>query len=103
MNSEYVENPIVTRLGDGLYVAMLDGGHVDARSEICYSVSGDGLAWTEANLIPLTPHFKRWWTNMRTPMCLIPEVDGTFTVFYTAHTESGFACIGQVKLRRIKN
>jgi hypothetical protein len=101
MNREFVENPIVTRLKDGLFVAMLDGGHVDARMEISYSVSDDGLSWSEASFIDLTKKSRRWWTNMRTPLCLIPEENGLFTVFYTAHTESGFACLGQATLRRI--
>lgn len=36
---------------------------------------------------------------MRTPLGLIPEEDGAFTVFHAAYTKSGFAKVGRIKLR----
>jgi hypothetical protein len=94
----FVENPIVTRLKDGLYVAVVDGG---PKGQFGYSVSQDGLTWSEVTYIDLTKKFKPWWSTMRTPLCLIQEKGGLFSVYFTAYTRSGFACLGHVKLRRV--
>lgn len=34
------------------------------------------------------PKCKKWWTEIRTPLGLIPEGDNTFTVFFTARSEA---------------
>jgi hypothetical protein len=108
-HERFAENPVITKLeSPNIYVAMLDGG-----SQIGYSFSEDGLNWQQARFLPLEKHIKgKWWTNMRTPLGLIPEDDGSFTVFFTAYTEGnqinehgeiinygGFAGLGMVKLK----
>jgi len=94
----FAENPIVVRLKDGRYTATLDGG---SHTEFGYSCSDDGIRWSKASFVDLALEFDQWWTVMRTPLGLIPEDDGTYTVFYTAYTKSEFACVGMVKLREI--
>lgn len=99
LHHHFAENPIVTQLNDGLYVAFVD---TFDPSSIAYSTSKDGQHWTKATSIDLSKKRKPWWTQMRTPLGLIPEEDGTFTVFFTAFTEGGldsFAEIGMAKLK----
>jgi hypothetical protein len=112
-HERFAENPVITKLNSkDIYVAMLDGGRA-----IGYSFSQDGINWHEARFLPFDIHIKdRWWTHMRTPLGLIPEDDGSFTVFFTAYTEpnqinedgeifnyGGFAAVGMVKLKLSDN
>lgn len=80
MDPEFIENPIVTRLRPDLYAVVYDGGN---RHEISYALSTDGLRWGSEQLIDL-PHVPSWLDAVRTPLGLIPEDDGTFTLFFTA-------------------
>jgi len=106
-HERFAENPVITKLKNGLYVAMVDGG----GKHFGYSISEDGMNWSEAEFIKLQNYTKKWWVNMRTPLGLIPEKDGTYTVFFTAKlekhdpnkSETGFAEVGKVKLKLIKN
>ncbi|NOR27960.1 MAG: hypothetical protein GQ540_05480 [Lutibacter sp.] len=97
-HEKFAENPVITKLDNGMYVALLDS----SKGSFGYSFSKDGLIWEEARFIKLAPYTKKWWTTVRTPLCLIPENDGFYTVFFTAFTESGFAEVGKVKLKLIK-
>jgi hypothetical protein len=94
-HERFAENPIITKLECGKYAAMLDGG----GGGFGYSFSEDGINWERARYIHLENHTDKWWTAMRTPLCLIPENDGTFTVFFTAYTQSGFAELGKVSFK----
>lgn len=82
---EFIENPQVTELSNGGYIAVFDsfGDH-----EIAYSTSLDGVNWTTETRIKIQSE-KNLWAKagdhaMRTPLCIIEEGDGTFTVIYTA-------------------
>lgn len=97
LDPQFAENPVVSRLEDGRYIAMLDGGW--GAPGCGYSVSDDGIHWSRAVFADLASHGK-WWKAMRTPLGLIPEDDGTYTVFHTALTESGFAKLGRVRLKK---
>lgn len=105
INPQFVENPIVNQLDDGTYVAVFDGGP-DGGSHhfanmIGYSISTDGLHWSEARYIPIHTKVNRWWSTMRTPMCLISEGNHVFTIVYAAFAEPNkrFHPIGMVKLK----
>jgi hypothetical protein len=77
-----VENPIVTRLASGLYIAVFDAlGYSD---RIGYTVSSDGIHWSPARYLKLNPG-SEWTDVVRTPLGLIPEPDGTYTLFYTGY------------------
>lgn len=81
LDQEYgVENPIVTRLASGIYVAIFDALGVPDR--IGYTVSRDGIEWSQARYLVLDPE-SRWTRDVRTPLGLIPEGEGRFTLFYT--------------------
>ncbi len=103
LHHHFAENPIVTQLKSGLYVAFVD---TFDKSAIAYSTSKDGKTWTKATSIFLDQKRSPWWTQMRTPLGLIEEKDGSFTVFFTAFTEGGlesFAALGMVKLKLKEN
>lgn len=86
----FVENPIVSRLPNGLYIAVFDGGpeYLKLPNHIAYSVSKDGYNWTRARYIPIDIKVKKWWDTMRTPLCLIPEGDDVYTIIYAAINNS---------------
>lgn len=84
------ENPIVTRLKSGRYVAVFDtilnspGKHYMADGNLIgYADSIDGLHWSIANQLKLDCE-KLWAKDVRTPLGLVEEPNGTCTVFYTA-------------------
>lgn len=75
-----VENPIVTRLPTGQYIAVFDAlGYPD---RIGYTVSNDGIHWSAAQYLQLDPT-SLWTEAVRTPLGLIPQPDGNYTLFYT--------------------
>jgi hypothetical protein len=80
MDPEFIENPIVTRVRPDLYAVVYDGGN---RHEISYAFSSDGVHWEPEQLMVL-PEVPAWLDAVRTPLGLIPEDDGTFTLFFTA-------------------
>jgi hypothetical protein len=51
----------------------------------------------------LEPTVKRWWSLLRTPLSLIKEDDGTYTMFFTAFKSykdsSSFGCVSKVNLK----
>jgi hypothetical protein len=49
-----------------------------------YSLSKDGLNWTEAHYLPIQMKVKKWWDVMRTPLCLKPEGNDKYTIIYAA-------------------
>ena len=77
----FIENPIVTRLPDGRYLAVYDtGGNPDA---IGYSISDDGIRWPQGQSLAIQTARGQWSKEVRTPLGLVDEGDGTFTVFYS--------------------
>ncbi len=101
----FVENPIVSRLPNGLYIAVFDGGPewLKLPNHIAYTLSKDGYNWTRARYIPIDVKVKKWWNTMRTPLCLIPEGDDVYTIVYAAiNNERRYHPMGmvQVKLNR---
>ena len=103
-HEKFAENPVISEIHNGLYVAMVDGG----SKNFGYSISKDGLNWAKAKFIDLEKHTKKWWTIMRTPMGLINEGNNIFTVFFTAYTnkkvsEVEFSEIGMVKFKFLSN
>jgi hypothetical protein len=107
-NDRFIENPIVTPLDGGGYLAVYDGG----SDAFCYASSPDGLHWSREQRIPWDGMKPEWFKHPRTPLGLVPEGDGRFTMYYTAFHESKFiekdpdcpwhscfACMGRAVLR----
>lgn len=106
----FAENPIVTKLDNGYYVAIVDND----LTGFSYSYSTDGKNWSKAFALDMEAQMKKWWIEVRTPLSLIKEDDGTYTVFYsatvkytdywerlddeTAELDTGFDSIGKLSV-----
>jgi len=82
VEARFIENPIVTHLGDGTWLAVYDN-HVS--NEIGYMESADGIHWSAGRHLVVQSGDGIWATEVRTPLGLVPEEAGTFTLFYTAN------------------
>jgi hypothetical protein len=91
------ENPIVFRLDNGTYIALIYGVGGGLR----YTLSQDGVKWSESRLFDVEPKVKKWWRMLRTPLSLIKESDGTYTMFFTAF-DAHFGTLSKVKLKMIR-
>jgi hypothetical protein len=86
IESVFIENPIVTRLRDGRYLAVYDTTR-DADA-IGYAISADGIHWPAGQTLVIQPTRGKWSPEIRTPLGLVPEGDGTYTVFYTGFEQA---------------
>jgi hypothetical protein len=79
----FIENPIVHRLADGTHLAVYDSGVPNA---IGYTLSADGLRWSPGRGLVVQPKGEGAWADdVRTPLGVIAEEDGSFTLFYTGY------------------
>ncbi|MBZ4043885.1 glycoside hydrolase family protein [Flavobacterium hibisci] len=108
IHPQFVENPIVSQLPNGLYIAIFDGGpegwghHLP--NMIAYSLSADGVNWAEAHYLPIETKVDKWWDIMRTPLCLIPEGNDVYTIVYNAiDLKRRFHPTGMVKVKLNKD
>ncbi|WP_346857741.1 hypothetical protein [uncultured Draconibacterium sp.] len=99
---EFMENPVVSSLSDGRYLAVFDSF---GDQEIGYSLSADGINWEKEIRVKVQFDDDLWCKEgdhaMRTPLCAIEETDGTFTVVYTAlmkESEQPFYAVGKCSL-----
>ncbi len=104
MHPWFIENPIVSQLPDGTYIAMFDGGPDDWGHHLPnmfgYSLSKDGVTWTEAHYFPIHTKVKKWWDIMRTPLGIIPEGNNEYTIVYAAIDKSKrFHPMGMVRVK----
>ncbi len=104
----FIENPLVTQVG-AHYVAVYDNcapgdTYIAEGRHGGYSISTDGIHWPKGGDLPLQPASgpAQWSEDLRTPLGLIPEDDGTFTVLYTAKVRGeNFWALGVARLRRV--
>jgi hypothetical protein len=82
IEKRFIENPIVTKLDDGTYVAVYD---TDAPNAIGYTFSRDGTHWSPGQHLVVQEGSGIWASEVRTPLGLIPEGNDSFTLFYTAN------------------
>jgi hypothetical protein len=77
----FIENPVVTELSDGTFVAVYDN---PVPNTIGYSFSRDGVHWEPGRELIVQPKGKGHWAHdIRTPLGLIHESGDLFTLFYT--------------------
>ncbi len=112
--SEFSENPIVTELSDGTLIAVMDSH----GTGFGYSISTNGVDWSVMKYVEVTDKLVPWWSEFRTPLGLIEEEDGTYTLFFTVMKEStdywdhmgeegyyldtGFDSVGKLTLRVVR-
>jgi hypothetical protein len=78
----FIENPIVSRLADGTYIAVYDN---HKPNSIGYTLSSDGIHWSRGLNLKVQAGRGIWATEIRTPLGLIDEGSGRFTLFYSAN------------------
>ena len=95
-----VENPVVTRLQDGTYMAVFD---VILRGDrLGYTTSPDGLHWSPAQHLVLDSA-QSWVSDLRTPLGLIDEGGDHFTLHYTGYSDlPGVGKYGSLGVLRLK-
>ncbi len=78
----FIENPIVSRLTDGGYIAVYDN---HKPNSIGYTFSRDGIHWSPGLQLTVQRGSGIWATEVRTPLGLLDEGNGQFTLFYSAN------------------
>jgi hypothetical protein len=98
-SAHFAENPIVSQLENGVYIAIVDGG--PWVNKMGYLLSRDGIHWSRVRHIDIEPTVRRWCGDMRTPLSLIKESDGTYTMFFTAYRDrpTKFGMLSKLTLR----
>ena len=82
VENRFIENPIVSQMGDGTYIAVYD---TDAPNAIGYTLSDDGIHWSAGQHLVVQEGNGIWATEVRTPLGLVDEGNGAFSLFYTAN------------------
>lgn len=109
MDPEFIENPIVRHVDEGGYVTVYDGGNTTA---ISYATSSDGVNWNAEQLLELG-EVPAWLNATRTPLGLISEGDGVYTMYFTAYDgvnpegieplwHDGFGYIGRLRVKVLR-
>lgn len=81
----FIENPIVTPAAGGGWFAVYDTNVADA---IGVAWSSDGRTWGAGEALVVQPSAGTWAKDVRTPLGLIDEGDGRYTVFYTGFEQT---------------
>lgn len=81
LDPDFVENPVVTRVREDLFIVLYDGANV---REISYATSSDGLHWGSEMVLALNDVAPAQIKITRTPLGLIDEGDGLFSIYFTA-------------------
>ena len=87
LEKRFAENPVVTQLENGYYVAVYDDD-IEHQNAVGYtwSAPGDGVRWSLGKELVVQPKGKGMWADtVRTPLGLIPEGHGRYTLFYTGY------------------
>ena len=80
LEKRFIENPIVTPAHGGGWLAVYD---TEGADTIGWSYSADGVAWEPGRRLVVQPGSGAWAKDVRTPLGLVDEGDGRYTVFYT--------------------
>ena len=76
--------------------------HKESHS-VGYATSSDGIHWSAGGRIIVQPEGPaNWSTDIRTPLGLIEEGNGVFSLFYTAENRKRFWPLGMIRLNRVK-
>jgi hypothetical protein len=79
------ENPVICHCASGFLTAVYNAPGWPTF-DIGYTSSTDGVHWSDGQHLTIEPDGVGWAASLRTPLGLVPEPDGTFTIFYTGAT-----------------
>jgi hypothetical protein len=122
LETQFIENPIVYKISiapggsDGFssnilyvaiyYSAVIDrtGNYLGDPTTIGYACSQDGLHWLEGARCAIhSTGCLNWSTDIRTPLCLIPQEEGRYALLYTAREKTQmFWSVGLVFVRVVR-
>jgi hypothetical protein len=85
LEPKFIENPIVTPAPLGGWLAVYDTNTADA---IGWSWSADGIDWQKGHALIVQPTAGSWAKDVRTPLGLVDEGGGRYTVFYTGFEQA---------------
>jgi len=108
LDSTFVENCIAIKVSPDLYITVYDGAN---EEEISYACSKDGIHWDKEQLLKI-PDAPSWIKNTRTPLGLISEGNGLYTIHFTAFDgnnpdkveplwHDGFGNLGKLTVRLV--
>ncbi|HEX5791497.1 MAG TPA: hypothetical protein VFY13_10085 [Luteolibacter sp.] len=111
IESVFMENPVVTKIGD-LYVMVYDCDVINPakrsyyleRHHVGYATSKDGINWSKGGRIMVQPKpvgEGNWASDIRTPLGLVDEGNGIYTLVYTGEW-GDFKSVGMVKVRVVQ-
>ena len=106
----FIENPLVTKVG-AHFVAVYDNcapgdTYIPEGRHVGCSISTDGVHWPKGHDLAVQPTAgpAQWSEDLRTPLGLIAEADGTFTLLYTGKLRGlDFWPVGLARLRLAGN
>jgi len=84
IEKQMIENPIVTPVtGKGWLVVYDTDFNNKLRGSFGWGYSKDGVKWHEGNALVIDSAENFWCKDVRTPMGLVDEGNGKFTMFYS--------------------
>ena len=85
IETKFIENPVVTAAPGGGWLAVYDS---QPPGTIGWAYSADGIAWEPGDALVVQPTPGTWAKDVRTPLGLVPEGDGQYTIFYTGFEQN---------------
>jgi hypothetical protein len=107
LNHRFIENPLVFRVREDLWIVLYDS----SNQQLSYAWSVDGMHWSKECTVDWAGKRPAWLGWLRTPLSLLPEKDGSWTVYVTAFNAQrlepnldpeyhyGFGSLGRLSVR----
>jgi hypothetical protein len=83
---KFIENPIVTKLNGNGWLCVYDSDEPDC---IGWAYSFDGITWLPGHALRVQRRATGWADDVRTPLGLVDEGDGRYTLLYTGFEKLG--------------
>lgn len=80
-----IENPIVTPAYGHGWLVVYD--HLAETGTIGWGYSEDGINWPQGNILTINKPDSGWCKDIRTPLGLVDEGAGKYTIFYSGFEE----------------